>query len=126
PATVRFRPPRSPEAKAGPTPFSIQAQSKAAPGVSASQDGILEVRPFSSASATLVPRTSRGTTLANYRLVLENSGNAPLRATLEGSDPDELLAITLDRPVAVVEPGQSLVVQVEVRPRAAITEGAPQ
>ena len=125
-AKVRFQPPKMWDSTAGRVQFSIRAQSKAAPGVFASQDGMLEIAPFASATAKLVPRTSRGSASADHRLVIENAGNAPLRATVEGSDPDELLAISVDRPMLVVQPGKSEVVQVQVAPRTRLTEGAAQ
>src|SRR5207248_11340988 len=105
-AKVRFQPPKMWDSTAGRVQFSIRAQSKAASGVAASQDGMLEIAPFASATAKPVPRTSRGSASADHRLVIENTGNAPLRATVEGSDPDELLAISVDRPMLVVQPGK--------------------
>src|SRR5438445_8764975 len=125
-ANVRFQPPKTWDSTAGRVQFSIRAQSKAAASAAASQDGMLEIGPFASATAKLVPRTSRGSASADHRLVIENAGNAPLRATVEGSDPDELLAISVDRPMLVVQPGKSEVVQVQVAPRTRLTDGAAQ
>src|SRR5256714_6854696 len=125
-AKVRFQPPKTWDSTAGRVQFSIRAQSKAAASVAGSQDGMLEIGPFASATAKLVPRTSRGSASADHRLVIENAGNAPLRATVEGSDPDDLLAIRLDRPMLVVQPGKSEVVQVQVAPRTRLTDGAAQ
>jgi hypothetical protein len=123
---IRFRPPKSSDVPAGRMTFAIRVQSKATPGVETVQNGMLDVLDFSSAAARLLPRTSRGSTTANYRLVLENLGNAPLRVNLEGSDPDELLTIKVDPPIIAVQPGKSGIVQVEVQPRTALQAGAPQ
>lgn len=125
-STIRFRPPKSWDVPAGRMTFAIRVQSKATPGVETLQDGTLDVLDFTSAAAHLLPRTSHGSTTANYRLVLENLGNAPLRVNLEGSDPDELLTITADPPVIAVQPGKSGIVQIEVQPRIALQAGAPQ
>ena len=63
-AKVRFQPPKTWDSTAGRVQFSIRAQSKAAASAAASQDGMLEIGPFASATAKLVPRTSRGSASA--------------------------------------------------------------
>ncbi len=115
-AKVRFRPARTADVAAGRKPFSIMVQSKASPSVSAYQDGAVEVAPFQEATLSIVPRTSRGGESASHRIAVENHGNTPLRATLEASDVDELLAFQFETPALTVAPGQSANTQLLVKP----------
>jgi hypothetical protein len=124
--TIRFRPIRSPEVPAGRKLFSIVVQSKAAATISAYQDGSVDVAPFKQASLAVVPRTARGGTSASYRITIQNQGNMPLQAGLEGIDPDDLLTFTFDRPTVSVAPGGSAFVQLTVQPRATFYDGPPQ
>jgi len=125
-AKVRFRPVRSPEEPAGRKPFSILVQSKASASVSAYQDGAVDVAPFQQPTLAIVPRTSRGGTSASHRITVANQGNAPLQASLEGIDPDDLLTFNFDKPSVVVAPGESAYVQLVAQPRATFYDGPPQ
>ena len=125
-AKIRFRPVRSPEEPAGRKPFSIVVQSKASASVSAYQDGAVDVAPFQQPTLAIVPRTSRGGTSASHRITVENQGNAPLQASLEGIDPDDLLTFNFDKPTVLVAPGESAYVQLVVQPRATFYDGPPQ
>jgi hypothetical protein len=125
-ATIRFRPPRSAEVSAGRKPFAIKVQSKASPEISARQDAVLELAVIQEAGLAITPHTARGSESAIYRLLLQNKGNAPLRVTLEASDPDELLAFEFDRPTLTLGRGEAANVQLLVRPRATFYDGPPQ
>ena len=125
-ARVRFRPVRSPEVRAGRKPFSIAVQSRASTNISADQDGIIDVAPFREATLAIAPRTARGGESASYRVTIENHGNVPLQATLEGVDADELLTFRFDPPDVQVAPGESAYVQLLVQPRATFFDGPPQ
>jgi uncharacterized membrane protein len=78
-ATLRLRPPRAPWVSAGFTPVRVRATSKSEPSVFHDSECVIEVRPFLTVEATLVPRTSGGTDTAEHRLVVENSGNRPVQ-----------------------------------------------
>jgi len=123
---VRFRPVRSSEVAAGRKPFSVAVQSKASANMSAYQDGTIDVAPFREAALAIVPRTARGGESASYRVTVENHGNVPLQATVEGIDADELLTFRFDPPELLVAPGQSAYVQLLVQPRATFFDGPPQ
>jgi hypothetical protein len=125
-ATVRFSPPKSSEVMAGRKPFDIVVQSKASPDISAHQEGTIEVAAFQEPSIGITPRTGRGGESATYRLLLQNRGNARLNATLDGSDPDDLLAFTFDQPTVVLEPGAMVNAQLQVTARATFYDGPPQ
>lgn len=125
-AKVRFRPVRSPEVRAGRKGFTIAAQSRASANISADQDGIIDVAPFSEATLAIAPRTARGGESASYRVTIENRGNVALQAMVEGVDPDELLTFRFDPPDVLVAPGESAYVQLLVQTRATFFEGPPQ
>ena len=125
-ARVRFRPVRSPEVRAGRKPFSIAVQSRASANISADQDGTIDVAPFREATLAIAPRTARGGESASYRVTIENHGNVPLQAMLEGVDADELLTFRFDPPDLPVAPGESAYVQLLVQTRATFFDGPPQ
>jgi hypothetical protein len=125
-ATVRFSPPKSSDVRAGRKPFDIVVQSKASPDISAHQEGTIEVGAFRDPSISITPRTGRGGESAAFRLLLQNKGNAALQATLDGSDPDDLLAFTFDQPTVVLEPGAMVNAQLQVNARATFYDGPPQ
>jgi hypothetical protein len=87
-------------------------------GYLAHQEGTIEVGAFHDSSIAITPRTGRGGEFATYRLLLQNKGNAALQATLDGSDPDDLLALSFDQPTVVLEPGAMVNAQLQVNARA--------
>jgi hypothetical protein len=125
-ARVRFRPARSSGVAFGSKPFSIAVQSKASPNIAAFQDGSIEVALYQEASLSIVPRTSRGGESVSHRVTVENHGNAPLRATLEASDVDELLNFQFEPLALAVAAGQSAYAQLTVTPRSRFYDGPPQ
>lgn len=125
-ATLQFRPPKTPDVAAGQKMFTVTVQSKASPQISARQDGTIDVAPFVDAALSITPQTARGDTTANYRVLVQNRGNVPLRATLEAADPNELLDFQLDRPALTLAPKEAATVQLVVSPHAVAYEGSPQ
>jgi len=125
-AKVRFRPARSPGVASGSKPFSIAVQSKASPNIAAYRDGSIEVALYQEATLSIVPRTSRGGESVSHRVTVENHGNAPLRATLEASDVDELLNFQFEPLALAVAAGQSAFAQLTVTPRSRFYDGPPQ
>jgi hypothetical protein len=125
-AKVRFRPARSSGVASGSKPFSIAVQSKASPNIAAYQDGSIDVALYQEASLSIVPRTSRGGESVSHRVTVENHGNAPLRATLEASDVDELLNFQFEPLAIAVAAGQSAFAQLTVTPRSRFYDAPPQ
>ena len=125
-ARVRFRPARSSGVASGSKQFSIAVQSKASPNIAAFQDGSIDVALYQEASLSIVPRTSRGGESVSHRVTIENHGNAPLRATLEASDVDELLNFQFEPLALAVAAGQSAYAQLTVTPRSRFYDGPPQ
>ena len=124
--TVRFSPPRDASIAAGPVPFGVRASSHEDPTGSAVEEGTVTVGAFRETFAELLPRTSRGSRSATHELAVDNRGNERLNATLEPSDPDQLLAFDVRPPGMVVEPGTSQFAKVRVSPRQRFWRGTPK
>lgn len=125
-ATIRFAPPRSSAVAAGTIPFGIRALSHEDPAGSAVEEGTVTVAPFIETFAELVPRTSRGSRSATHELAVDNRGNVRLNATVEPSDPDQLLGFDVQPPGLVMEPGTAGFAKVRVRPRRRFWRGQPR
>ena len=120
---VTFRPPREPSATAGIVRFGVMARSKEDPAGSTVEEGALDVAPFLAPSAELVPRTSHGSRSARHELAIDNRGNTPMAAELEGIDADRLLRFELDPPSVNVAPGLAEFAKIGVRPVKAFWRG---
>lgn len=116
--TVRFTPPRSPDAAAGNTPFGVRVASKEDPEASVVEEGTLHVAPFADIFGELVPRVSKGRRKGTHDLALDNRSNHPVRAELIGYDQEEALDVELDPVELQVQPGTAAFANVAARPRA--------
>jgi hypothetical protein len=125
-ARVLFRPPRSPEVPAGPTPFGIRVQSKEDPTGSVVEEGILDIEAFAETFAELAPRTSRGSRGAGHDLAIDNRGNSRLNATISAADPDRLLDFDVRPPGVVADPGTAAFARVQVKARDSFWRGTPK
>lgn len=124
--TVRFAPPRSASIPAGPVAFGIRASSHEDPAGSAVEEGTVTVGAFRDTVAELLPRTSRGSRSATHEVAVDNRGNEPLNASLEPSDPDQLLAFDTRPPGMVIAPGTSQFAKVRVSPQKRFWRGTPK
>jgi hypothetical protein len=92
--TLRFRPPRTPEAPAGTLPFAVRVQSRdAGMATSVVDEGALDIAPFTDVAAELLPRTSHARFTGRHRVRLTNRGNAPATVRLSGSDPEQAVSL---------------------------------
>ena len=124
--TVRFAPPRSASIAAGPVAFGVRASSHEDPAGSAVEEGTVTVGAFRDTVAELLPRTSRGSRSATHEVAVDNRGNERLNASLEPSDPDQLLGFDVRPPGMVIEPGTSQFAKVRVSPRQRFWRGTPK
>ena len=113
---ITFRPPREPSTTAGLVRFGVMARSKEDPTGSMVEEGALDVAGFMAPSAELVPKTSHGSRSARHELAIDNRGNVPLDAALEGLDADRLLRFDLDPPSVNIAPGLAGFAKVGVKP----------
>lgn len=115
-ATLRFAPPRSSSVPAGVVPYAVRVTSSEDPQGVAIEEGTIEVLPYSSIRAEIVPETSYGRTEGRHEIRLINEGNAPEDLAIVASDPDQLLSLTVEPPNLRLEEGSSGLVRVRVSP----------
>jgi hypothetical protein len=125
-ARIVFRPPRVSTTPAGPMPFGLRAASREDPAGSSVEEGTIEVGWFLEPFVELVPRTSRGARGATHELAVDNRGNVRLNAEVDAADADRLLAIDVNPPAVVVEPGMAGFSKVGVKPVRRFWRGAPK
>jgi uncharacterized membrane protein len=112
-----FRPPRSPDVRAGPTTFQVSATSRSDAQISDGAEGLLDVGVFVDVRASLSPMHSAGLAGADHRVVVDNAGNASADVAVEVSDPDDGLSFTIDPARLQIEPGAKGEARVRVSPR---------
>lgn len=117
-AQVVFRPPRSPEVRAGRKTFGVRVSSSVAgSGVVEEKQGSVVVGEFFQLEATITPQTSEGIDSAEHTLMVHNRGNTKATVEVEAADKDERLAFELDPPRHEIEPGASGVSRIRVTRR---------
>jgi hypothetical protein len=94
--------PATPEAKAANHRFTVTASSGGG-AQQATANGLLVVRPFSSAQLRLHPSSAR----RNFQVTLANRGNVDRQFTIEGHDEEELLRFSFETPTPVIAAGAS-------------------
>lgn len=127
-AAIHFRPPRSPEVRAGAVPFTVKVRSDVNPDTTAEVSGTVTVEPFVDIAGRLVPATSRSTGAAEHQLKIGNGGNAPADISLSVSNPDDQLAFQLESEKLTLQPGEGASVKLQVSPKdaAQLAQGVPQ
>jgi hypothetical protein len=100
------------------------ARSREDPAGSTVEEGTLDVAGFLAPTAELVPRTSHGSRRARHELAIDNRGNVPMDASLEGIDADRLVRFDLDPPSVNVPPGVASFATIGVRPVRTFWRGA--
>ena len=113
---VTFRPPRDASVGAGAIPFGIRVSSHEDPEGSAVEEGTLTIGAFSDVTIELLPHTSRGRRRAKAEVAIDNRGNTALGTGLGAGDPDSALRFSLDPPSLIIEPGEAVFAEVDIRP----------
>lgn len=124
-ASVEFRPPRSSDVPAGEFPYAVQVLPTEHPEDAVAPEGIFQLLPFHETTAELLPRQSRGCFGARHRVAVDNYGNVPITVTLTGSDPGDLLHISVREPTLTIAPGTVEFARIRVRARRKIWRGMP-
>ncbi|MEU6406419.1 hydrolase [Streptomyces sp. NPDC046985] len=123
---LRFAPPRSPDATAGPNPYAVRITPTEHPEAVTVPEGNLTITPFTEVRAELVPPTVKGRFRGRPQLAVDNVGNTRLTASIAGSDNGDQLSYEV-RPGSVqIEPGRAAFVKATLRPRRIIWFGAKQ
>ncbi len=121
-ATVTFHPPRDASVAAGRTPFAVRATS-AQEGNATVEEGQVEVLPFLSVVAEMVPHTVRGRRRARTELAVDNRGNVGIDLTAAGGDADGAVEVDVrDRQIRC-DPGAAVLTRVDIRPVSTFWRG---
>jgi hypothetical protein len=121
---VSFRPPRTSELVAGEYSYGIQIVPTERPEDTVVPEGTLDVLPFDSTTAEILPRTTRGRRGSRHQVAIDNRGNRSVALTLAGADTADLLdVVPRDKDVSA-DPGTAEFVDVKVRPRRIFWRGA--
>ena len=124
-ATVTFRPPRSHAVPAGQQRFGVVVTPTEHPDEAVVPEGVIEVLPFLETVAELVPHTSQGRRHGRHQVAVDNRGNVPVTALLEGVDDGNRLDVRTSPPAVTVNPGEALFADVRVTPRRRLWRGSP-
>lgn len=121
-ATVIFHPPRDASVAAGRTPFAVRATSMQE-GNTTVEEGHIEVLPFLSVAAEMIPHTVRGRRRARTELAVDNRGNVGIDLTAFGGDADGAVEVDVrDRQVRC-DPGAAVITRVDIRPASTFWRG---
>jgi len=124
-ATVTFHPPRDASVAAGRSAFAVRATSMQE-GNTTVEEGQVEVLPFASVTAEMVPHTVRGRRRARTELAVDNRGNFGLDLEATGGDADGAVAVDVrDRNVRC-DPGNAVITRVDVTPKTTFWRGQPK
>jgi hypothetical protein len=126
-ARLTFRPARSPNVPAGPTPFAVRVRSQdAGMQTSVVEEGTLEVGRYAELAADLLPRTSHGHLAGRHRVEVTNRGNAPAAVALRGADAEQALKLVFAPRTLQVPPGASGTASLKARCARPALAGGPQ
>jgi hypothetical protein len=115
---LTFRPPRSPQSRAGLHPLAVLVTSQQDAHEVAEARGTLTIVPYYDLSAELNPQKQSGTEEGTFRVRIRNQGNARGTVSLQATDPEEGCTYAFTSPQIVVPAGEERVVQLRVRPKA--------
>lgn len=124
-ARLVVRPPRDARIPAGRHLLELHARSAIDPTVDVEQRVSVEVAPFDDLRVRMTPPTSRGTSEAFHRVVVENGGNHPVTVALHGRDREGAgeVSVTLEPSVVQLDGGASAAVTAVVRPSRPLADG---
>lgn len=123
PVVVRFRPPRSPEIRAGALPFGIRVSSREDPAGTVVEEGTLDIEEFTDIRVELVPRRPRGRRRASCEAAVDNFGNHPVDLDIDALDPDQNLRFNPEHTELTLEPGTAAFVGLLIRPERRFLQG---
>ncbi|MEU9256512.1 hypothetical protein AB0D66_32500 [Streptomyces sp. NPDC048270] len=118
-----FSPPRSAEPPAGPVTFGLRVMSHEDIEGSVVEESTVTVGPFTDYGVKLLPTTKRSRAAGRFNAVIDNRGNAPLKAHLYATDADAKLAFAFKHEEVEVAHGKGVVVPLKVKPKARLWRG---
>jgi hypothetical protein len=122
---ISFRMPRTAKVAVREIPFAVRVTPMERPDNIVVPEGLLRVGALAELGGDLLPETSKARRSAQHDVAIDNTGNVPVRVTVQGSDPEEALTVR-SRPVAlVIPPGQAAIAQLRVKHRSWLWKGKP-
>jgi hypothetical protein len=112
--------PKAPESKSGEYPVLLRAISEENPSIqdTAISKSIWTVLPFFESTLKIKPKKARGRWEGNYAVSVTNMGNTIQSYTLVAEEDDEdILEYIFKDEQIVLEPGQTAIIKLTVRPR---------
>ncbi|MCX5398694.1 hydrolase [Streptomyces sp. NBC_00102] len=120
---LKFAPPRTPDATAGPNPYAIRITPTEHPEATTVPEGNLTITPFTELRAELVPPTVKGRFRGRPKLAIDNLGNTKLTASLGGHDNGDQLTYDLRPSNTQIPPGRAAFITTTLKPRKIIWFG---
>lgn len=122
---IRMKPPDA--VKAGKMPFGVKLASATEPTATVVEEGTIAVGAFVAVTARIVPRVRKARSAGKHKLVVKNTGNAPARVRINGSDPDEVIRFKgLGGAPILLAPGARQEVPIRYRSTASHLTGPPE
>jgi pSer/pThr/pTyr-binding forkhead associated (FHA) protein len=118
---ITFQPPRRAEAVASDHRFTVSVISREH-HTGVNTEGVLKVLPYLGFIMNLEPLRSR----RDFRLVAQNQGNSPVTYRLSGTDDEHGLLFNFSQDRLSLQPGQTLVVPLQVSPKVRPSIGTSQ
>jgi hypothetical protein len=111
-----FKPPRGPEAAAGPHAYGVRVMPTEHPDAVTVIEGNLTVAPFTEVRAELLPPTVRGWWHAKPRLAVDNFGNTRATAAVLASAQGNQIGFDIRTPSLQIEPRRAHFGTLGIRP----------
>lgn len=126
-AQLTFRPPRSPNVRAGEKRFTVRLHSTVGEDAKPlEQLCSITVAEFKDVAATIAPKTSEALEAGVHTLMVYNRGNAQTEVRLSASDPDDLLVFEFDPGAHIIEPTASAGSRLRVSRRPGVSRPEKQ
>jgi hypothetical protein len=123
--TVRLRPPRSPEIRAGEVALGVRVLPAEHPESVRVLETTVTVEAFRELHTELAPRRRRGWLRGRYRLAVRNQGNTPVRVGFTPGQAGDELRFAFTPAERTLEPGESAEAGLRVHRGAPVWFGAP-
>lgn len=122
--TLRIKPP--PTQRAGQLPLGIKLISAVEPAATVVEEATLQIGAFVAITARIVPRVEKGRSVGKHTIVLRNTGNAPTKVRINGSDPDDLIRFRGLGQSIPLAPGAPQRIKIRYRSTASHMTGPPE
>ncbi|MFJ1709115.1 ricin-type beta-trefoil lectin domain protein [Kitasatospora sp. NPDC088346] len=123
--TLTFNPPRGPEAEAGPHRYGVHVVPVERPETVEVPEGLLTIAPFTEVTGEILPVSSRGRLRGHAVLAVDNLGNVPITATVQGQRTSSRLRYDIKPANLRIAPGRAAAVTVRIRPPRTLWTGRP-